>query len=176
MPGEGPHPRGARRDEGTPDRRQPQSSGLHPAAVRIGGSRVGGRDHRDQRNRSGCGSRTKIAVVSNDNNVDPVGACVGARGSRVRQVVNELRGEKVDIVPWRDDTKTFISEALSPARVRQVILDEKNAEAIVVVPDHQLSLAIGKEGQNARLAARLSGYRIDIRSETGAGCRGRRGD
>ena len=113
-----------------------------------------------------AGHRTKIAVVSNDNNVDPVGACVGARGSRVRQVVNELRGEKVDIVPWRDDTKTFISEALSPARVRQVILDEKNAEAIVVVPDHQLSLAIGKEGQNARLAARLSGYRIDIRSET----------
>jgi len=113
-----------------------------------------------------AGHRTKIAVSSNDANVDPVGACVGARGSRVRQVVNELRGEKVDIVEWRDDTEQFIAEALSPARVRQVILDEEEKEAIVVVPDHQLSLAIGKEGQNARLAARLSGYRIDIRSET----------
>ena len=113
-----------------------------------------------------AGHRTKIAVASNDMNVDPVGACVGARGSRVRQVVNELRGEKVDIVEWRDDTEQFIAEALSPARVRQVILDEEEKEAIVVVPDHQLSLAIGKEGQNARLAARLSGYRIDIRSET----------
>ncbi|MCB2225009.1 MAG: transcription termination factor NusA, partial [Actinobacteria bacterium] len=113
-----------------------------------------------------AGHRTKIAVASNDPNVDPVGACVGARGSRVRQVVNELRGEKVDIVEWRDDTEQFIAEALSPAKVRQVILDEETKEAVVVVPDHQLSLAIGKEGQNARLAARLSGYRIDIRSET----------
>ncbi len=113
-----------------------------------------------------AGHRTKIAVASNDPNVDPVGACVGARGSRVRQVVNELRGEKVDIVPWREDTTEFISDALSPAKVRQVILDEDEMEAIVVVPDRELSLAIGKEGQNARLAARLSGYRIDIRSET----------
>lgn len=113
-----------------------------------------------------AGHRTKIAVASNDANVDPVGACVGARGSRVRQVVNELRGEKVDIVPWRDDTTQFIAEALSPAKVRQVILDEDEMEAVVVVPDRELSLAIGKEGQNARLAARLSGYRIDIRSET----------
>ena len=113
-----------------------------------------------------AGHRTKIAVTSTEPNVDPVGACVGARGSRERQVVNELRGEKVDIVEWRDDVKQFIAEALSPARVRQVILDEEEKEAIVVVPDHQLSLAIGKEGQNARLAARLSGYRIDIRSET----------
>jgi len=112
-----------------------------------------------------AGHRTKIAVASNDPNVDPVGACVGSRGSRVRQVVNELRGEKVDIVEWRDDTKQFIAEALSPAKVRQVILDDETMEAIVVVPDHQLSLAIGKEGQNARLAARLSGYRIDIRPE-----------
>jgi N utilization substance protein A len=112
-----------------------------------------------------AGHRTKIAVASNDANVDPVGACVGSRGSRVRQVVNELRGEKVDIVEWRDDTKQFIAEALSPAKVRQVILDDETMEAIVVVPDHQLSLAIGKEGQNARLAARLSGYRIDIRPE-----------
>ena len=113
-----------------------------------------------------AGHRTKIAVASNETNVDPVGACVGARGSRVRQVVNELRGEKVDIVEWRDDTRQFIAEALSPAKVRQVILDEESRQAVVVVPDHQLSLAIGKEGQNARLAARLSGYRIDIRSES----------
>ena len=112
-----------------------------------------------------AGHRTKIAVASNDSNVDPVGACVGSRGSRVRQVVNELRGEKVDIVEFREDTKQFIAEALSPAKVRQVILDEETKEATVIVPDHQLSLAIGKEGQNARLAARLSGYRIDIRSE-----------
>ncbi|OFW67398.1 MAG: hypothetical protein A2Z12_06155 [Actinobacteria bacterium RBG_16_68_21] len=113
-----------------------------------------------------AGHRTKIAVRSNDSNVDPVGACVGSRGSRVRQVVNELRGEKVDIVEWRDDIRQFIAEALSPAKVRQVILDDDTMEAVVIVPDHQLSLAIGKEGQNARLAARLSGYRIDIRSET----------
>ena len=113
-----------------------------------------------------AGHRTKIAVASNDANVDPVGACVGARGSRVRQVVNELRGEKVDIVEWRDDLRQFIAEALSPAKVRQVILDDESRTATVIVPDHQLSLAIGKEGQNARLDARLSGYRVDIRSET----------
>jgi N utilization substance protein A len=112
------------------------------------------------------GHRTKIAVVSHDPNVDPVGACVGARGSRVRQVVNELRGEKVDIVEWRDDPRGFIAEALSPARVKEVRLDDEEKIATVIVPDHQLSLAIGKEGQNARLAARLSGYKIDIRSES----------
>lgn len=112
------------------------------------------------------GHRTKIAVLSHDPNVDPVGACVGARGSRVRQVVNELRGEKVDIVEWREDTRSFISEALSPARVKEVRLDEDEKIATVIVPDHQLSLAIGKEGQNARLAARLTGYKIDIRSES----------
>ncbi len=112
------------------------------------------------------GHRTKIAVASNDPNVDPVGACVGARGSRVRQVVNELRGEKVDIVEWRDDTKSFIAEALSPARVKEVRLDDEAMIATVIVPDHQLSLAIGKEGQNARLAARLTGYKIDIKSES----------
>jgi N utilization substance protein A len=112
------------------------------------------------------GHRTKIAVTSNDPHVDPVGACVGARGSRVRQVVNELRGEKVDIVEWRDDTGSFIAEALSPARVKDVRLDDEEMVATVIVPDHQLSLAIGKEGQNARLAARLSGYKIDIRSES----------
>ena len=113
-----------------------------------------------------AGHRTKIAVASNEPNVDPVGACVGARGSRVRQVVNELKGEKVDIVEWDDDPKAFIAEALSPARVNDVRLEEDEETAVVIVPDHQLSLAIGKEGQNARLAARLSGYRIDIRSET----------
>jgi len=113
-----------------------------------------------------AGHRTKIAVASNDPNVDPVGACVGARGSRVRQVVNELRGEKVDIVEWREDKASFIAEALSPARVKEVRLDDEEMVAEVIVPDHQLSLAIGKEGQNARLAARLSGYKIDIRSES----------
>ena len=112
------------------------------------------------------GHRTKIAVLSNDPNVDPVGACVGARGSRVRQVVNELRGEKVDIVEWREDTAAFTAEALSPARVKEVRLDNDEMVATVIVPDHQLSLAIGKEGQNARLAARLTGYKIDIRSES----------
>jgi len=113
-----------------------------------------------------AGHRTKIAVVSHDPNVDPVGACVGARGSRVRQVVNELKGEKVDIVEWDDNPTSFIAEALSPARVLEVRLDDEEQTAIVIVPDHQLSLAIGKEGQNARLAARLSGYRIDIQSES----------
>ena len=113
-----------------------------------------------------AGHRTKIAVVSHDPNIDPVGACVGARGSRVRQVVNELKGEKVDIVEWDEDLEVFIAEALSPARVQAVRLEDDETTAVVIVPDHQLSLAIGKEGQNARLAARLSGYRIDIRSES----------
>ncbi len=113
-----------------------------------------------------AGHRTKIAVASKDANIDPVGACVGARGSRVRQVVNELKGEKVDIVEWDDNSQAFIGEALSPARVIEVRIDEEELSAVVVVPDHQLSLAIGKEGQNARLAARLSGYRIDIQSES----------
>ncbi len=113
-----------------------------------------------------AGHRTKIAVLSNDPNVDPVGACVGARGSRVRQVVNELRGEKVDIVEWRPEAASFLAEALSPARVKEVRLDDENRVATVIVPDHQLSLAIGKEGQNARLAARLTGYKVDIRSES----------
>lgn len=113
------------------------------------------------------GHRTKLAVFSNDPSVDPVGACVGARGSRVRQVVNELRGEKVDLVQYRDDQKQFIAEALSPVRgVREVRINEEEKEAVVIVPDGQLSLAIGKEGQNARLAARLTGYRIDIRPES----------
>ena len=112
------------------------------------------------------GHRTKIAVWSNDHNVDPVGACVGARGGRVRMVVNELRGEKIDIVPFSDDIADFIAKALSPAKVSQVIVSDDGTQADVIVPDHQLSLAIGREGQNARLAARLTGVRIDIRSET----------
>jgi transcription termination/antitermination protein NusA len=114
------------------------------------------------------GHRTKIAVISHDPNVDPKGACVGARGSRVRQVVNELRGEKVDVVQWRDDVAQFIAEALGPAKVREVRIDEEEKTADVIVSEHQLSLAIGKEGQNARLAARLSGYKVDIRSDTEA--------
>jgi N utilization substance protein A len=112
------------------------------------------------------GHRTKIAVWSNDPNIDPVGACVGARGSRVRQVVNELRGEKIDIVPFSDDLHDFVAKALSPARVREVRFHSERGVAEVIVPDHQLSLAIGREGQNARLAARLTGWRIDIKSET----------
>jgi transcription termination/antitermination protein NusA len=111
------------------------------------------------------GHRTKIAVISNDPNVDPKGACVGARGSRVRQVVNELRGEKVDVVQWREDVGQFIAEALGPAKVKEVHIDVDTKTADVVVSEHQLSLAIGKEGQNARLAARLSGYKVDIRSD-----------
>jgi N utilization substance protein A len=112
------------------------------------------------------GHRTKIAVWSNDSNVDPVGACVGARGARVRMVTNELRGEKVDIVPFSEDPSEFVMRALQPAKVKEVHLDEDTGTATVVVPDFQLSLAIGKEGQNARLAARLTGWRIDIKSET----------
>jgi transcription termination/antitermination protein NusA len=112
------------------------------------------------------GHRTKIAVWSNDSNVDPVGACVGARGARVRQVVNELNGEKIDIVPFSDDSYEFVMKALSPAKVKEVRIDPDTGTATVIVPDFQLSLAIGKEGQNARLAARLTGWRVDIKSET----------
>ncbi|HEX2784873.1 MAG TPA: transcription termination factor NusA, partial [Ilumatobacteraceae bacterium] len=112
------------------------------------------------------GHRTKIAVWSNDHNVDPVGACVGARGGRVRMVVNELRGEKIDIVPYSEDLADYVAKALSPAKVKEVIISDDGTQADVIVPDHQLSLAIGKEGQNARLAARLTGVRIDIRGET----------
>ena len=114
-----------------------------------------------------AGSRTKIAVWSNDINVDPVGACVGMNGARVNAVVNELHGEKIDIINW-DDNAYLIENALSPAKVICVVADEEEKEALVIVPDYQLSLAIGKEGQNARLAARLTGYKIDIKSETQA--------
>jgi N utilization substance protein A len=112
------------------------------------------------------GHRTKIAVWSNDGNVDPVGACVGARGARVRMVVNELRGEKIDIVPFSEDLPDFVAKALQPAKVKEVRIHEDTGTAEVIVPDYQLSLAIGKEGQNARLAARLTGWRVDIKSET----------
>src|SRR2546423_3623384 len=112
------------------------------------------------------GHRTKIAVWSNDANVDPVGACVGARGARVRMVTNELRGEKVDIVEFSEEPADFVMRALQPAKVREVRLDDMTATATVIVHDYQLSLAVGQEGQNARLAARLTGWRIDIKSET----------
>jgi len=112
-----------------------------------------------------AGARSKVAVASKQENVDPVGACVGHRGSRVQAVVDELRGEKVDIVRWGDDPAKYVASALSPAKVSRVIIDEETHSATVVAPDNQLSLAIGREGQNVRLAARLTGWRIDIRSE-----------
>ena len=113
-----------------------------------------------------AGSRTKIAVYTEDEDVDPVGACVGTGGSRVRNIVDELFGEKIDITTWDDDPYVLIRNVLSPAEVEEVFLDEELMEATVVVPDYQLSLAIGKEGQNVRLAARLSGWKIDIKSHT----------
>lgn len=115
-----------------------------------------------------AGSRTKIAVCSHVQNVDPVGSCVGHNGSRVGAIVHELRGEKIDIVPWNESPAVFISAALSPSKVVTVAIDIKAKSAKVIVPDYQLSLAIGKEGQNARLAAKLTGYKIDIKSETQA--------
>lgn len=115
-----------------------------------------------------AGSRTKIAVWSNDPDVDPVGACVGMNGARVNAIVNELRGEKIDIITWNENPAMMIENALSPAKVISVIADAEEKSAKVVVPDYQLSLAIGKEGQNARLAARLTGFKIDIKSETQA--------
>ena len=115
-----------------------------------------------------AGSRTKIAVWSNDPDVDPVGACVGMNGARVNAIVNELRGEKIDIINWSDNPAILIENALSPAKVISVMADPDEKKASVIVPDYQLSLAIGKEGQNARLAARLTGFKIDIKSETQA--------
>jgi transcription termination/antitermination protein NusA len=112
------------------------------------------------------GYRSKIAVESHAQGVDPVGACVGPRGSRVRMVVSELRGEKIDIIPWNSEPARFVAKALSPARVREVYIDDESREATVVVPDDQLALAIGKEGLNARLAARLTGWKVDIQSDT----------
>jgi N utilization substance protein A len=112
------------------------------------------------------GHRSKIAVSSNDRNVDPVGACVGSKGARVRMVMNELRGEKIDIIKWTDAVEEFVANALSPAKVKEVKIQDDGETALVIVPDYQLSLAIGKEGQNARLAARLTGLRVDIKSES----------
>lgn len=115
-----------------------------------------------------AGSRSKIAVWSNDPNVDPVGACVGMNGNRVNAIVDDLKGEKIDIITWSEDPSVFIENSLSPSKVVSVNVDEEEKSAQVVVPDYQLSLAIGKEGQNARLAARLTGYKIDIKSESQA--------
>jgi len=112
------------------------------------------------------GYRSKIAVESHAQGVDPVGACVGPRGSRVRMVVSELRGEKIDIIPWNTEPARFLAKALSPARVREVLVDDETKEATVIVPEDQLALAIGKEGLNARLAARLTGWKVDIQSDT----------
>ena len=114
------------------------------------------------------GERAKVAVESYDERIDPVGACVGVNGARVNSIVNELKGEKIDIINWDDNPAYLIENALSPAKVICVVADEEEREAQVIVPDYQLSLAIGKEGQNARLAARLTGYKIDIKSETQA--------
>lgn len=113
-----------------------------------------------------AGSRTKIAVHSKDPNVDPVGACVGFKGSRVKAIVEELNGEKIDIIVWSNNIEEFIANSLSPSKVLKVELNEKEKSAMIVVPDHQLSLAIGKEGQNARLAAKLTNWKIDIKSES----------
>ncbi len=110
------------------------------------------------------GTRSKVAVSSREPGLDPVGACVGPKGSRVRMVVGELRGERIDVVPWAEDPATYVASALSPAKVDRVVIDEDSHTATVIVPDDQLSLAIGKEGQNARLAAKLTGWRIDIKS------------
>ena len=115
-----------------------------------------------------AGSRSKISVRSNDPNVDPVGACVGVNGARVNAIVDELRGEKIDIINWNENPAILIENALSPAKVVSVVADDDEKTAKVVVPDYQLSLAIGKEGQNARLAARLTGFKIDIKSESQA--------
>jgi N utilization substance protein A len=113
-----------------------------------------------------AGSRSKLAVISNDENVDPVGSCVGNKGTRVKAVVDEIDGEKIDIVVYDKDPAKFIANSLSPATAVKVVVNEKAKSALVVVPDYQLSLAIGKEGQNARLAAKLTGWKIDIKSET----------
>jgi len=119
-----------------------------------------------------AGGRSKVAVVAHDPNVDPVGSCVGPRGARIQTVVNELAGEKVDVIPWSEDYSAFISSALSPAKVVEVRPDFISKIALVVVPDYQLSLAIGREGQNARLAAKITGWKIDIKSESQVGLGG----
>jgi len=115
-----------------------------------------------------AGDRSKLAVYAEDQDIDPVGSCVGQKGQRVQAIVDELNGEKIDIVEWSEDPAIFVSNALSPSKVTQVILNEEERESTVIVPDYQLSLAIGKRGQNARLAAKLTGWKIDIKSETAA--------
>jgi N utilization substance protein A len=112
-----------------------------------------------------AGSRSKVAVHSRQSGLDPVGACVGQRGMRIQNIVNELGGERIDIIPWNEDQDRFVANALSPARVLNVTIDEASKTATVIVPEAQLSLAIGKEGQNARLAAKLTGWRVDIKSD-----------
>jgi len=112
------------------------------------------------------GSRSKIAVYSRDSDVDPVGAAVGVRGSRVQNIVQELKGEKIDIIPWSDDPAKLVENALAPAQISQVIIDEESHSMEVIVPDDQLSLAIGRKGQNVKLAVQLTGWNIDIRSES----------
>ena len=119
-----------------------------------------------------AGARSKVAVLAHDPNVDPVGACVGPRGARIQAVVSELAGEKIDVIPWSEDYSTFIANALSPAKVVEVRPDFISKVAMVVVPDYQLSLAIGREGQNARLAAKITGWKIDIKSEAQVGLGG----
>lgn len=114
------------------------------------------------------GMRSKVAVSSRESGLDPVGACVGPKGSRVRMIVSELRGERIDVIPWSDEPSSYVANAISPAKVSSVLIDETNHIATVIVPDDQLSLAIGKEGQNARLAAKLTGWRIDIKSQVQA--------
>jgi N utilization substance protein A len=113
-----------------------------------------------------AGSRTKIAVSSDDENVDPVGSCVGQKGSRIDRIVSEIGNEKIDVIPWSSDPIEFIANSLRPAKVLMVQINEDQKAAKVVVPDYQLSLAIGREGQNARLAAKLTGWKIDIKSQT----------
>ncbi len=112
------------------------------------------------------GSRAKFAVASNDSDIDPVGACVGMKGSRVQNVVQELRGEKIDIIPWHVDAARYVCNALSPAEISRVIIDEENRSMEVIVPDEFLSVAIGKRGQNVRLASKLTGWHLDVNSET----------
>ena len=112
------------------------------------------------------GSRSKVAVVSHQEGLDPVGSCVGQRGSRIQVIVNELNGEKIDVIPWSQDATTFVANALSPAQIERVDIDQEDKTATVVVADRQLSLAIGKDGQNVRLAAKITGWRIDIKSNT----------
>ena len=163
---EGVHRRGPQDHQGPPDRRQPYAPRPDQAPLRARGARNRLRRRRDQGGRPRAGPPHQDRRVVERPQRRPGRACVGARGSRVRMVTNELRGERVDVVPFSDDPVELIQNALAPARVREVRLDEETGTATVIVSDFQLSLAIGKEGQNAPLAARLTGWRIDIKSET----------